>query len=120
MSSIRGKNTKPEIKIRKLVWAAGKRYRIHDKTIYGTPDLSNKKKKLAVFIDGCFWHGCNRCYKEPASNIEYWRNKIISNKKRRIKVRKKLKTENWHLLEFWEHEVNSNPEAITRKILELL
>ena len=120
MAAIKGKNTKPEIKIRKLVWAAGKRYRLHSKKIYGTPDLSNKKKRVAVFIDGCFWHGCHKCYKEPTSNVEFWRNKITSNKKRRKKVRKNLKKENWQILEFWEHEVNSNPETITRKIMELL
>ena len=65
MSSIRGKNTRPELLIRKIIWSSGKRYRIHDKTVYGRPDISNKKRKIAVFIDGCFWHGCKQCYKEP-------------------------------------------------------
>ncbi|WP_316505626.1 hypothetical protein [Nitrosopumilus sp.] len=56
MSSIRGKNTKPELTVRKGVWNMGKRYRIHDRTVFGTPDMSNKSKRVAVFIDGCFWH----------------------------------------------------------------
>ena len=90
-SSIRGKDTKPEITIRKLLWKKGIRYRIHNKSIYGTPDISIKTDRIAVFIDGCFWHGCRRCYKEPATNTAFWREKIHNNKKRRLDVRKLLK-----------------------------
>jgi len=91
MASIKGKNTKPEMKIRKILWAKGIRYRMHDKKVYGTPDIAIRKKQIAVFIDGCFWHGCRRCYKEPKSNVGFWREKILNNRKRRIKVRAQLK-----------------------------
>ena len=116
MASIRGKNTKPEVTIRKILWMKGMRYRIHNKSVFGTPDISIKKKKIAIFVDGCFWHGCNRCYKEPKTNVEFWRNKIIQNKKRRIKVRRHLKKEGWRILEFWEHEINSDPILVSKKI----
>ena len=117
MASIKGKNTKPEVAIRKLLWKQGIRYRIHNKNIFGIPDISIKDKMIAVFIDGCFWHGCGRCYKEPRTNSKFWRTKISDNKKRRKKVRKYLKNEGWNVLEFWEHEVNSNSEKIISRII---
>jgi len=117
MSSIRGKNTRPEIAIRKILLSKGLRYRIHDKTVFGTPDISNKSRGFAVFIDGCFWHGCPRCYKEPKSNVSYWREKIIRNKKRRTIVKRNLRKDGWKVFEFWEHHVNSNPEKVTMKII---
>ena len=116
MSSIRSKNTKPERTIRKQLWAKGKRYRIHDKSIIGKPDLTNKSKKTAVFIDGCFWHGCNECYREPKSNVLFWRNKLHSNKERRTIVRQNLISKGWIVLEFWEHEVISSPEKVISHI----
>ncbi|MDE2589997.1 MAG: very short patch repair endonuclease [Patescibacteria group bacterium] len=117
MSSIRGKNTKPEIMIRKLLWKNGFRYRIHNRKIQGNPDISNKKKKTAIFIDGCFWHGCNRCYKEPTTNVKFWRDKIRRNKLRREKVRKNLLSGGWIVMEFWEHEINMDAVAIAKKII---
>src|SRR2546428_14194967 len=120
MSSIRGKNTKPELTVRRLLWKNGFRYRIHDKNIPGMPDISNKGKKIAIFVDGCFWHGCGRCYKEPATNVKFWRNKIKGNNLRRQKVRKNLLFGGWTVMEFWEHEINMDAEAITRKIIHKL
>lgn len=118
MSSIRGKNTKPEITIRKLLWKVGIRYRIHNKSIYGTPDISIMKNKIAIFIDGCFWHGCKRCYKEPTTNTAFWREKIHNNKKRRLKVRRILKKQGWNVQEFWEHQVNSSPQSVIDSIMQ--
>lgn len=117
MASIRGKNTKPELRIRKLLWSEGIRYRIHDKSIFGTPDISIRKKRLAVFIDGCFWHGCRKCYKEPKSNVLYWQTKITNNKNRRKKVKSILRKDEWTILEFWEHEINHRPEQIVSEII---
>jgi DNA mismatch endonuclease (patch repair protein) len=116
MSCIRSKNTKPETTIRKLLWAKRKRYRIHDKTIFGKPDLASKARKTAIFIDGCFWHGCIECYREPKSNVAFWREKLNSNKKRRIRVKENLIKEGWIVLEFWEHEVARSPEKVVSQI----
>lgn len=117
MSSIKGKNTRPEITVRKILWARGLRYRIHDRTVFGTPDVSNKSRGFVVFIDGCFWHGCPRCYKEPRSNVSYWKEKIIRNKKRRALVKRMLKRHGWKVFEFWEHQVINDPEKIATKII---
>lgn len=86
--------------------------------MFGTPDISNKLKQFAVFIDGCFWHGCPRCYKEPKSNIDYWGEKIIRKKKRRTTVRRYLHKEGWTIFEFWEHSINKNIKKIYEKIFE--
>jgi len=120
MSCIKSKNTKPELKIRKLVWAEGKRYRIHDRSVFGTPDITNKSKRVAIFIDGCFWHGCPKCYTEPKTNTEFWRNKISRNQERRKKVKTQLKRDNWKVLQFWEHQVNINSEKVSKKIADFL
>lgn len=120
MSSIRSKNTQPELVIRKMIWSKGKRYRIHDRTVYGTPDISNRRKKLAVFIDGCFWHGCRKCSTVPQTNTSFWKKKISDNRKRRKKVVSKLKLDGWNMMEFWEHDVKENPNLVASKISGLL
>jgi len=120
MSSIRGKDTMPEIKIRKLLWSMGKRYRIHDRRIFGTPDISNKEKQLAVFIDGCFWHGCQKCYREPKTNPSFWRSKILRNQRRRNVVKYELRKQGVIMLQFWEHDVLSNPIKVANKISKFL
>ena len=76
ISKIRSKNTKPELAVRRMLWKAGLRYRIHDGTLPGTPDISNKRLKLAVFVDGCFWHGCPICHNMLQTNIDFWCFKI--------------------------------------------
>lgn len=116
MSSIRGKNTTPEMLIRKHLWSSGARYRIHDNSILGRPDIAFKGKKTAVFIDGCFWHACKSCYKEPKTNRIFWRKKITQNTNRRKKVKSALKKDGWTVLEFWEHEIRTDPNAITNII----
>lgn len=120
MASIHGKNTRPEVMIRKLLFAAGKRYRIHDRSVFGIPDISNKRKKLAIFIDGCFWHGCDKCYRQPTTNTDFWKEKVARNKSRRNMVKEKLAAENWKVLEFWEHEVLGSPEEVVGIILEAI
>jgi DNA mismatch endonuclease (patch repair protein) len=116
MASIKGKNTRPEVIVRKLIWAQGRRYRVHDRRVPGTPDISNKRCKLAVFIDGCFWHGCASCYREPRSNVLFWRHKLKANLQRRTKVKRQLKSSGWRVLEFWEHEVLSNPSGVAKTV----
>jgi|SRR5207245_1685983 len=116
MSSIRSRNTEPELIVRRLLWARGKRYRIHDRSVTGSPDLSNKRRQVAVFIDGCFWHGCALCYKEPRTNVAYWRHKIIQNQRRRQEVLRQLRGHKWTVFQFWEHDVRKRASAIAISI----
>lgn len=115
MSRVRSKDTKPELSVRRILWRAGFRYRIHDRTLPGTPDISNKSKRMAIFVDGCFWHGCPTCRTLPQSNVDFWRSKIESNKRRRDKVKIELESLGFAVVEIWEHEAN-DPESVLLKI----
>ena len=115
MASIRGKDTRPEIAVRRILWRHGLRYRTHDRTVLGKPDISNKRKRLAVFVDGCFWHGCPKCYQEPETNRDFWRSKVEGNRRRREIVRDGLKRQGFRVIEIWEHEVG-RPDVVMKKV----
>ena len=115
MSRVRSKDTKPELAVRRILWRGGLRYRIHDRTLPGTPDISNKRLRLAVFVDGCFWHGCPTCYSEPKTNTDFWRDKVCRNRKRREKVRESLQRMGFRVVEVWEHEAD-NSDAVARSL----
>jgi len=118
MSKIRGKNTLPEIKLRKLLWSDGVRgYRIHY-NLPGKPDIVFTKKKIAIFIDGCFWHKCQICFQEPETRKEFWMKKIQSNIDRDKKVNAQLKDMGWTVMRFWEHEIRKNPSLVIETIRE--
>lgn len=116
MSMIRAKNTKPEISLRKLIFANGLRgYRLHYR-LNGKPDIVFPRRKIAVFIDGCFWHKCPKCFIKPASNKKFWSRKIESNVKRDKDVNRALKKKGWKILRIWEHEVK-HEKIVKRKII---
>ena len=118
MSCIHGKNTGPEIKIRKLLWLVGIRgYRINY-NLPGKPDIVFTKKKIAIFIDGCFWHKCPICFQEPETRKEFWMKKIQSNIDRDKKVNAQLKDMGWTVMRFWEHEIRKNPSLVIDTIRE--
>ena|SRR5208283_1129248 len=116
MSNIRGKNTGPELKLRKLLWSHGIRgYRIHY-NLPGKPDIVFTKKKIAIFIDGCFWHKCPVCFQEPETRKEFWMKKIQSNVERDDRVNFRLKSDGWTVMRFWEHDVRKNPDDVIKYI----
>ncbi|WP_321508168.1 very short patch repair endonuclease [uncultured Methanoregula sp.] len=118
MSRIRGKNTGPEIKFRKLLWSAGiKGYRIHY-SLLGKPDIVFIKKKIVIFIDGCFWHKCPVCFKEPETRTEFWMKKIQSNIDRDKKINAQLEKDGWTVIRVWEHEIKKNSSAVIKSIKE--
>lgn len=120
MSMIRGKNTGPEIKLRKMLWSEGIRgYRIHYK-LPGKPDIVFTKKKIAIFIDGCFWHKCPICFQEPETRKEFWMKKIQSNVERDKKVNEQLKNEGWDVIRIWEHEIRKEPNHVRERIISKL
>jgi DNA mismatch endonuclease (patch repair protein) len=105
MSRIKSNNTKPELLLRKLLWKNGIRgYRLKAK-IFGKPDLYFPKYKLAIFVDGCFWHGCSHCKSIPETNNEFWIDKIKRNINRDYIVNKQLQHEKIYTIRFWEHEI---------------
>ena len=114
MSRIRGSNTKPELMIKRST--DGRKLRYQPRGIRGSPDFANKRRKIAVFVDGCFWHKCPKCYRPPKSNKKYWKAKIERNTKRDKDVNRKMRDEGWTVLRFWEHQVNENPAQVAKRI----
>lgn len=80
-------------------------WHLHYKELSGNPDVAFPKHKLAVFIDGCFWHGCPKCYRRPHSNKKYWDKKVEMNIKRDEEKRANIRKLGWNVLQFWEHEL---------------
>ncbi|NOY95865.1 MAG: very short patch repair endonuclease [Chlorobi bacterium] len=120
MSKIRGKDTTPELALRKLLWNAGVRYRKNVKKLPGTPDLVILKYKLAIFIDGEFWHGFNWDEKKQKlkSNREYWIPKIEKNIARDASVNRKLEYMGFKIIRFWQHEIEQNPAMCYLKVIQ--
>jgi DNA mismatch endonuclease (patch repair protein) len=108
MSRIRSTETNLEIQFRKELWNKSIRYRKNDKSFYGNPDLSNKKKKTVVFLDSCFWHGCDLHCRLPKSNTDYWEKKIIRNRKRDQEVTQYYEKQGWKIIRLWEHVHSGN------------
>ncbi|MEX2012922.1 MAG: very short patch repair endonuclease [Candidatus Levyibacteriota bacterium] len=119
MSQIKSSNTLIELKFRKFIWEKKLRgYRLRSK-ILGKPDIYFPKQKLAVFIDGCFWHKCPIDFIRPQSKNDYWDKKIKNNVKRDKKIDKELKKENIEVLRFWEHEIANNIIKCYRILIRL-
>lgn len=92
-------------------------WRKHSRYVIGTPDFIFPKQKVAIFIDGCFWHGCPRCKTQPKTNRTYWKAKIANNQKRDKEVKKQLTQDGWKVLRFWEHEIKINPNRVVDEIV---
>jgi DNA mismatch endonuclease (patch repair protein) len=110
MSQIKGRNTKPEIKVRKFLFSNGLRFRLHDKKLSGRPDIILPKYKSIIFVHGCFWHGHEGCkyFVIPKTRTDFWLNKIrtnIANDKKNAEI---LKQKGWKVFIAWECELNKD------------
>ena len=117
MGRIRGTNTEPETVLRSALWKRGLRYRVHAKTPVGRPDVVVASKKLAVFIDGCFWHGCPLHYVRPRTRDEFWSAKLAENLARDMRQVDELEALGWRVVRVWEHEVFTNLDGVVDRIL---
>lgn len=119
MRKIKGKNTIPEILLRKALWRLGYRYRLNVSKLPGKPDILIQKSQVVVFIDGEFWHGYKWKQKKPRikSNREYWIKKIEGNMKRDRKNDKALEAMGYTVIRFWEQEIKKNTEYCVAKII---
>jgi DNA mismatch endonuclease, patch repair protein len=122
MSRIRAKNTGPERMLRVALTEAGHAgYRLHWKNVPGRPDLAWPKRKVAVFVHGCFWHGCPYCEaKRPKSNKRFWNTKLDKNKERDARKVKELRTLGWRVLTIWECRLKKAPAAQVARVKKLL
>lgn len=123
MSRIRAKDTKPEIVLRKALFAEGFRYTLHNKNLPGSPDIVLRKYCTAILVNGCFWHGHAECkhYKPPKNNSEFWLKKIERNQERDRENIRRLTEMNWKVLEVWECELKkSNFNTTLGKVIDFI
>jgi DNA mismatch endonuclease (patch repair protein) len=120
MSQIKSHNTKPEIALRKALRKSGLNYRLKNKKLPGRPDIVLPKLKVAIFVDGDFWHGYffNKKVKRITKNKSYWVRKIQYNMKRDKNNTKELRKIGWTVLRFWEHQIIRDSTRVVSKILE--
>lgn len=119
MSAIKGKNTKPELLVRKFLFSRGFRYRLNYPRLPGHPDLVLRKYRTVIFVNGCFWHGHQGCkyYTLPKTNIEFWKNKIERNRNRDLAERQKIVSMGWHCITIWECQLKPKVRQQTLEAL---
>ncbi|MBK7308316.1 MAG: DNA mismatch endonuclease Vsr [Chitinophagaceae bacterium] len=120
MQQIKGKNTKPEMLVRKFLHANGYRYKLHDKTLPGKPDIVLPKYRTVIFVHGCFWHGHTNCryFVVPKTRTQWWTDKINRNKANDEKAVKSLRKAGWKIINVWE--CNLKPAKVEKTLTSLL
>ena len=120
MSAIKSKNTKPEIKVRKILHSMGYRFRLHSKDLPGSPDIVLPKYKTVIFVHGCFWHRHENCKyaSNPKTRKEFWNKKFKENIKRDLEIQDKIKNLDWRSVVIWECETK-NIENLRGKIIDV-
>ena len=120
MSAIKSKNTKPEIKVRKVLHSMGYRFRLHSKDLPGSPDIVLPKYKTVIFVHGCFWHRHENCKyaSNPKTRQEFWNKKFKENIKRDSEIQDKIKNLDWRSVVIWECETK-NIENLRDKIIDV-
>lgn len=119
MSKIKTRDTGIEKALRSALWLRGHRFRIQY-SIEGKPDIAFIKQKIAIFCDGCYWHGCPECRKIPKTNKDFWIKKFQSNKERAEKVNRFLAEKGWKVLRFWGHEIKYEIDRVVTEIESIL
>jgi DNA mismatch endonuclease, patch repair protein len=114
MARVRSKDTAPELLVRRALWQAGFRYRLHRRDLPGSPDLVLSKRRIAIFVHGCFWHqhdGCRRS-RRPASRADYWGPKLDRNVARDAAAKLALEADGWNVMVVWECEKEAGVERL--------
>lgn len=119
MAAIHGKDTKPEMVVRRWLWGHGFRYRLNHPRLPGKPDIVMRKYRTCIFVNGCFWHGHEGCryYTIPKTNTDFWVGKVRRNRERDLKVQHELAAMGWHSITIWECELKPK---VREKTLESL
>ncbi len=119
MRAVKDRDSRIETAFRKALWHKGFRYRKNSIKYFGKPDIVLKKHKTIIFVDSCFWHGCQAHCRIPETRREYWVDKIERNRERDQEVNNYYKKLGWHLFRVWEHEI-SNKIGIEKKISQII
>jgi len=115
MSRIRGRDTGPELRVRSGLWRRALRFRTRTR-LPGRPDVVFPTERVAVFIDGCFWHACRRHGVMPKTNTDFWKQKIADNVRRDRRNTRHLSADGWVVLRFWEHQVRNDLDAVLDRV----
>lgn len=115
MSRVPSSDTSLELVLRRALWTAGMRYRLHPK-LPGRPDLVFVKSKVAIFVDGCFWHACPLHGRPPKSNMDYWMPKLARNRLRDLEVDSMLGNAGWQVMRIWEHDLAQRLPSIVEEV----
>ncbi|MDE1822244.1 MAG: very short patch repair endonuclease [Euryarchaeota archaeon] len=118
MSSIRGRDTGPERRLRSALRERGVSYRSYPR-LPGRPDLVLPGPKVAVLVHGCFWHGCPRHYVAPRTRARFWSDKLASNRERDTRVARRLRARGWRVAVVWECDLEGDPSAVVGRLLRL-
>lgn len=117
MAAVPSQRTSLEQRFASLLWAAGIRgWRRAARIERARPDFTFPRRRLAVFVDGCFWHSCPHCGKRPASNTGYWNVKLDRNMERDLEQTKRLRAAGWTVVRFWGHEIDRDPEGCVQRV----
>lgn len=120
MARIKGRDTRPERRLRSALWARGLRYRLGAKVPIGRPDIVFPTQQVAVFVDGCFWHGCPLHYVRPRTRHDFWAGKLQSNVTRDRRHTLTLEAAGWRVLRFWEHDVTDSLDVTVAAIARVV
>ena len=116
VAAIKRKSTKPEREMLRLANSLGAEPVLNDAFLPGCPDLAFHAHRLAVFVHGCFWHGCPVHYKAPTSNVDFWQGKVLCNQRRDARIRRRLNRMGWSVMVVWEHELKSSPGKVAARL----
>lgn len=122
MQAVKSSGSQIETILGKALWRQGLRYRKNDKTVFGKPDFTLKKYKIAIFADSEFWHGKNWEARkhDHKSNVEFWHKKIERNIERDREVNERLKQEGWTVIRFWGKDIKKNTDECVNKIIDII
>jgi DNA mismatch endonuclease (patch repair protein) len=122
MARVRSKDSRPEMLVRRLVYAQGYRYRLHARDLPGCPDLVFRRREKVIFVHGCFWHRHQGCAlaRMPKSRLDFWEPKLEANKQRDARNKRKLAREGWKVLTIWECQLKDTArlERTIRRFLD--
>jgi DNA mismatch endonuclease (patch repair protein) len=119
MARVRTEGTAAELALRRELWRRSWHYRLR-LPLPGRPDLAFVREKVAVFVDGCFWHGCPKHYTAPATNPTFWQEKLAKNRQRDRDAERALALDGWRTIRLWEHEIEDDLEMAVNKVISAL
>ena len=120
MAKVRNRDTRPEKELRSALWHAGHRYRLQTRVSGTRPDIVFGRQRVAIFVDGCFWHGCPLHYSKPLTRSNFWDKKLRDNLSRDRKQTLELESQGWTVIRVWEHDITHSMDTIIKRVEQAL